>query len=282
MHRFTFALIVAAVPGVAYAQETGDPAPTPAQPDHVEAPSSARSRDVERPWLYNDDPTVPAQWHAVLSLRDTVSGNDRSVTRPFASQQDGLGGQLGVDAQVGLHRVLALDVSGVVGGFGDSVAGGMTAGLRLAPFADARHGFRLAIAAGYLRDLDAQSGFYARLAASYDVGRLRLSAMAHGEHVFRSGADALDVFATVGASVRLHRVFRLGVEYVVQDIEEAWASEPAAALPGAAEGGVHQFLGVGGSLVLLDNRLFINLGPALALSYATVAPVGRAVVSYSF
>ncbi len=282
MHRYTLALVILA-PSAASAQERADTPPA-AQPDHVEAASISGSREVERPWLYNDDPTTPSQWHAVVSLRDTVSGNDRSVTRPFASRQDGLGGQAGVDAQLGLHRVLALDVSGVVGGFGDSVAGGMTAGLRLAPFAEARHGFRLAIAAGYLRDLDAQSGVYARVAASYDFGRLRLSAMAHGEHVLRTGGDALDLFATVGASVRLHRVFRLGVEYVVQDIEEAWASDAASAsaLPGAAEGGVHHFLGLGGSLVLLDKRLFINLGPALALSYSTVAPVGRAVVSYSF
>lgn len=253
------------------------------QPDKVEAAPTPHSEDVARPWLYNDDPTVPSQGHAVVSLRDTVSGNDRSVTRPFASHENGIGGQLGVDAQVGLHRVLALDVSGVVGGFGDGVAGGMTTGLRLAPFAEAKHGFRLAIAAGYLRDLDTQSGVYGRVSGSYDVGRLRLTAMVHGEHVFRADGDALDVFATVGASVRLHPIFRLGVEYVVEDIEEAWASDPAAApVPGAAEGGVHQFLGLGGSLTLLDKRLFINLGPALALSYATVTPVGRAVVSYSF
>ncbi|HSQ64857.1 MAG TPA: hypothetical protein VLM85_16650, partial [Polyangiaceae bacterium] len=203
MHR-RFALLSTIALTLAPFAARAQSEPAVSQPDTVEPAPSPRSEDVARPWLYNDDPTVPSQWHAVVSLRDTVSGNDRSVTRPFASHEDGIGGQLGVDAQVGLHRVLALDVSGVVGGFGDGVAGGMTAGLRLAPFADAKHGFRLAIVAGYLRDLDTQSGVYGRVTGSYDVGRLRLTAMVHGEHVFRADGDALDVFATVGASVRLH------------------------------------------------------------------------------
>jgi hypothetical protein len=128
--------------------------------------------------------------------------------------------------------------------------------------------------------------------ATCDVGRLRLAAMAHGEHVFRDGSDPIDLMATLGASVRVVPAFRLGVEYIVQDIEEAFASGGGDAgdadsnVPGAAEGGVHQFVGLTGSVALLRRKLFINFGPALAfrpeLASGQVTPVGRAVVSYTF
>ncbi|HEY2368026.1 MAG TPA: hypothetical protein VGH87_16625, partial [Polyangiaceae bacterium] len=163
-----------------------------------------------------------------------------------------------------------------LGGYGSTISGGVMAGARFAPFDRAKHGFRLAIAAGYLLDLDQASGAYARVTASYDVGRVRLAAMVHGEHVFRTGQEALDVFATAGVSVRLAPAFRLGVEYIVQDVEEAFAEE--------AEGGVHQFVGLGGTFDLLHHKLFLNIGPALAFrpEIGQVAPVGRALVSYSF
>ncbi len=284
-----------AVPSLAHAQEVGDRPP----PDQVTKPDVNPSPDVKRPWLYNDDPTIPAPMHVVASLSDTFSGNDRSVSRAFASADDGPGAKLAANAQLGLAHMLALDVTGVVGLWGASevpttaihggVGGGLMAGVRFAPFDGAKHGFRLAIAGGYLMDLDQASGMYARVSATYEVGRVRLAAMAHAEHVFRDGSDPVDLFATAGVSVRVVPVLRLGVEYVVQDIEEAFASKDdddsdSAPVPGAAEGGVHQFLGVGGTLELLHHRLFINVGPALAFrpEIGQVAPVGRAVVFYSF
>jgi hypothetical protein len=89
-------------------------------------------------------------------------------------------------------------------------------------------------------------------------------------------------------SVRLVPAFRLGLEYIVQDIEEAFVSGSVdpddAPVPGKAEGGVHQFVGLGGTFELLNHKLFINFGPALAFrpEIGQVAPVGRALVSYSF
>ena len=258
------------------------------EPDKVDAPKK-ESTDVSRPWLYNDDPTIAAPLRVVAALGDTYSGNDRSVTRAFASHDTGPGGKANVSLQLGLVRMLALDVTGVLGGYGSTISGGVMAGARFAPFDQAKHGFRLAIAAGYLLDLDQASGAYGRVTASYDIGRVRLAAMVHGEHVFRDQSDALDVFATAGVSVRLTPAFRLGVEYIVQDIEEAFASsgpvdpddEP---VPGKAEGGVHQFVGLGGTFELLHHKLFINFGPALAFrpEIGQVAPVGRALVSYTF
>ena len=261
------------------------------EPDKVDAPKN-ETTDVSRPWLYNDDPTIAAPMRVVAAIGDTYSGNDKSTTRAFSSHDTGPGGKANVSLQLGLVRMLALDVTGVLGGYGSTVSGGVMAGARFAPFDAAKHGFRLAIAAGYLLDLDQASGAYARVTASYDVphvsGRVRLAAMVHGEHMFRTGQDALDVFATAGVSVRLVPAFRLGLEYIVQDVEEAFASsgpiDPDTAVPGQAEGGVHQFVGLGGTFDLLHHRLFINFGPALAFrpEIGQVAPVGRALVSYSF
>ncbi len=43
-------------------------------------------------------------------------------------------------------------------------------------------------------------------------------------------------------------------------------------------------VGLGGTFELLHHKLFINFGPALAFrpEIGQVAPVGRALVSYSF
>ncbi len=260
-----------------------------ANPDRADVAPRAESKDVSRVWLYNDDPTIAAPLRVVAALVNTYSGNDRSVSRAFASADDGPGGKAAVTAQLGLAHMFAIDVTGAVGGFGNGVGGGLMAGARFAPFDLASHGFRLSIAAGYLMDLDQASGMYARISASYDVGRLRLAAMVHGEHVFRDGSDPVDLFVTAGASVRLVPAFRVGIEYVVQDLEEAFVKDSDdddddKPVPGAAEGGVHQFLGVGGTFDLLRHRLFINFGPALAFrtDIGKVEPVGRALVSYSF
>ena len=283
--RFTLSGIVFLLAPSALAQEASPPESVSA--DKVDAPKKEPS-EVARPWLYNDDPTIAAPLHVVAAIGDTYSGNDKSTTRAFSSHDTGPGGKANVSLQLGLVHMLALDVTGVLGGYGSTISGGLMAGARFAPFDLAKHGFRLAIAAGYLLDLDQASGAYGRVSASYDVGRVRLAAMVHGEHVFRANQDALDVFATAGVSVRLAPAFRLGLEYIVQDIEEAFAAsgpiDPDDVVPGKAEGGVHQFVGLGGTFDLLHHKLFINFGPALAFrpEIGQVAPVGRALVSYSF
>jgi len=278
MFRFTLAASILLLAPSALAQS---------EPDKVDAPKK-ESTDVSRPWLYNDDPTIAAPLRVVAALGDTYSGNDRSVTRAFASRDTGPGGKADVALQLGLVHMLALDVTGVLGGYGSTMSGGLMAGARFAPFDMAKHGFRLAIAAGYLLDLDQASGAYARVTASYDVGRVRLAAMIHGEHVFRRVTDAVDIFVTAGVSVRIVPAFRLGVEYIVQDLEEAFTKgdddDDDDPVPGRAEGGVHQFVGLGGTFELLHHKLFINFGPALAFrpEIGQVAPVGRALVSYTF
>jgi hypothetical protein len=298
--------------------------PEEREPDRVQAPVT-QSTDVQRPWLYIDDATIPAPWRVVGQLGETFSDNDRSVSRPFASGYDGPGAKANVTVQLGLPYHFALDVTGVLGMFGAGDSGacsptsiasgsglsggngatvgcsgmgfGMMAGARWAPFDGAKHGFRLSIGGGYLMDLDQSNGVYGRVTGTYETGRLRLAVMIHGEHVWRLDSDPVDLMGMVGASVRILPQFRLGLEYVAQDIEEAFDSGddddgPMAVIPGAAEGGTHQFVGLTGSLDLLHRRMFINFGPVLAFrpilpgeeqpTYPLVRPMARVMVSYTF
>lgn len=274
---FSFPLGVLLSPALALAQD--------ATPDGVRTTEATPSREVTRPFLYVDDPSIPSQGHTLAAISETYSGNDRSASRAFSSTDTGPGGKFAVGAQVGLYKTLALDATGVLGGFGSGVGGGLMGGLRFAPFDGAKHGFRVALAAGYLLDLDQASGFYGRGSLAYDIGRVRVGSTFQAERVMRTGQDNVDLMVTAGASVRVHPMFRLGAEYIVQDLEEAFVTADAADAPrpGVAEGGAHQFASVTGSLELLHRRLFINLGPALALNYQTgVKPVGRAVISYAF
>src|SRR3982750_2380232 len=92
--RFIFAAPVFFVATTALAQT---------EPDKVDT-KSKESTDVSRPWLYNDDATIAAPLRVVASIGDTYSGNDKSVTRAFASHDTGPGGKADVTLQLGIVR----------------------------------------------------------------------------------------------------------------------------------------------------------------------------------
>jgi hypothetical protein len=118
------------------------------------------------------------------------------------------------------------------------------------------------------------NGAWLQGAFSVDVQRLRVALTVHGEHVFWTGRDPLDVMADVGASYRVVDALRLGVEYVGQDLEESFS-------PGA-EGGARHFAGPVACLQLLDQRMSIVAGPAIGLSSTSPSFVARLALSYGF
>ena len=243
------------------------------EPDAVR-PADEQPRRAERPWLYADDATTPGAWQALVGTRITYSGGGRSVTRPFASNLSAPGGLAEVNGEVGLLPALSLAATGVMG-LGDALSGGMTAGLRFAPLANAKVPFRVVLGGGYLIERGAGNGMFFRVAATYDVGAFRLGGTLHGEHVFLPGRDALDAMMILAANVKLGRVVRLGVEYVAQDLE-------GYVQVAEAEGGVRHFVGPTSSLELLDKRLFVAFGPAVGLSYGSPKLVGRVSIAYAF
>jgi hypothetical protein len=225
-----------------------------------------------RPWLYLDDPSLPAQLHVIAFTRATYARDD-SPTRPFGANLARPGGIVEAGAEVGLLPRLSLAASGFGGG--DQMGFGALAGLRFEPFAGLfSPSTHLVFSGGYLRELNGGDGAWARVGFAQDISRLRLGATVHGEHVFATGRDAVDVLVMAGASYNIVGPLRAGLEYVAQDLEETFSDE--------AEGGVRQFLGPQMALELLDKRLSIAAGPAMGLNSQSPKFSGRFALAYEY
>jgi hypothetical protein len=155
-----------------------------------------------------------------------------------------------------------------------SVAVGMSAGVRW-QLTEPGRPFRAAVMGAFLREPGGGMGGMVRVMASLDLDRLRLAANVHAERIFAAGRDAVDVIAIAGASYRVTEWLRLGVEYVAQDVEDAWES-------GEAEGGARQYVGPTVALSLDRGRLQLVAGPAFGLNSRTARAAGRLAVVMAF
>ena len=273
------------------------------RPDAVEAPveAPATAPRIDRTWLYVDDARIPAPLK-VIGMFNASYTNVGSPTRiGGASTYNALalntaqpGAMVGVGGEVGLfsHVSIATMVQMGAGGDGPSPSVGVVAGLRVQAFPSAWENTHMVVSAGYLReawqgaryDSDARrwyagkpfgdSGAWAQVAFARDFDRLRLATMVHVEHVFAEGRDPLDLMVQAGLSYRVVGGFRLGAEYVGQDLEEVGDAE--------AEGGVRHFLGPTASLQVLRDRLSIVAGPSFGLSRVSPQVLGRAAVAFAF
>lgn len=224
-----------------------------------------------RPWLYLDDPSLPAPLHVVAFTRATYA-RDPSPTRPFGANVSRPGATVEMGGEVGLLPRLSLMASGFGGG--DQLGFGALAGLRFEPFQGLSKSTHAIVSGGYLRELNGGDGAWLRFAITEDFARLRLGATAHGEHVFAGGRDAVDLLVMAGASYALARPLRAGLEYVAQDLEES--------LGAGAEGGVRQFVGPQMSVELLEKRLSIAGGPAFGIAPQSPVFTGRLSVAYAY
>lgn len=231
--------------------------------------------DVARPWLYTADPTAPPAGHVLAGLGVSYAQVDRGAARPFAADRAHAGAVMSASAEVGLHRFVSIYGEGLLSGegAGASVSGGGLLGVTFYPLR-AKSAVDLSVAAGYLRELGGANGVWGRAAVAGDLGPARLALTAVGSHVFAPGRDEVDFLLTAGASVALVPIFRLGVEYVVQDIEGAWDPEEA-------DGGIRHFLGPTASLELA-RRVRLTAGPAFGMSPESPRLLGRIMASYAF
>ncbi len=206
------------------------------------------------------------------------------------------GAMLQMGAEVGvLPRVSVMALAQVgLGGSELAPAGalGAVAGLRVQLLPLEWRNLHLVASGGYLRQAwqgpayddatdtwhpgssSGANGAWGQLAISGDVGRLRLAGTVHGEHVFATYRDGVDMMVQAGASYRVAGPFRAGVEYVGQDVEETFSA--------AAEGGARHLVGPIASLQLLDSRLSIVSGPAVGLTSTSPTFVYRLAASYGF
>jgi len=258
---------VAVVAAVAFAAPVvrGEPAP--------DVQVEAGPEIAPRPWLYLDDPLLAAPMHALAFSRATYTA-DPSPTRPFGANISRPGAVVELGAEAGLLPRLSLAASAFGGG--DQLGFGALAGLRWAPFDGTGKATRVVVSGGWLRELDAigSNGAWLRFAITQDIRRLRLGATLHGEHVFATGRDPIDVLVMAGASYAIAGPLRAGIEYVAQDIEETFGSE--------AEAGARQFLGPQMQLDLFDRRLSVAGGPAFGIGQQSPTFSGRLSVAYEY
>jgi hypothetical protein len=258
-----------------------------AEGDAVDAPPSADSIDahpkdealwstVERPWLYQADPSAPPAGHVIAGLSVGYAAVDRGAARPFAADLARAGAVYSATAEVGVHRLVALHGEGLLAGQGtsSSVSGGAMLGVTAYPLPQGAP-VDASVSAGYLRELGGSSGAWGRIAVAGDVGPARLVLTALGEHVFEPGRDGVDVLVTTGVSYALADAVRVGAEYVVQDLEGAWDPEEA-------DGGIRHFVGPNVALELMRHRARLVAGPAFGLSEGSPRFLGRVAALYSF
>jgi|GEM_PF-2126819 len=124
----------------------------------------------------------------------------------------------------------------------------------------------VAAAAGYQRDWQQQNAAEAALILSSEIGRLRLAANIRAAHYFHANRDAMDVFATAGAAVRLSQWLQSGVEYLGEELEGVGGTEADAGAGGRHYVGPSTTINIPGSTLRLNmtaGPLFTPVGSGL-------------------
>ncbi len=240
------------------------------------ATPSTESAPVEQPFLYMVDPHGPAA-RQVLAGYALAFSSTAGAIRPIPGNFDSEGVVHTLSLEVGVVdrlRVFAQPmIAESIGSASDVNAVALQLGARLLVTPPAWQRFRLMVSGAFLREFGAALGAFGELTASYDLGRVRLAASLHGERVFAPGRDPIDLYAVAGASVRVARPLRLGVEYVAQDLEELG--------DGAAEGGARHYVGPDVALALHKSRLLLTAGSAVQIAHSP-GVLARAAVTYVY
>lgn len=245
-----------------------------AAPADVGDPGSATRRTTEeRPFVHVVDPSVPSA--GVVAAEYTVGyGSGVAALRPLPATTNLRSVDHAITVGAGVGYGLAPFVTGVMG-FGDGASGaGVIGGLRWT-IPTGTSPFRAGLVGAGFREPGGNFGAYVRGIASYDIGRFRAATNVHLERVFASNRDGLDVIATLGASYQVVSGFRVGAEYVGQDLEGLVEDEEA-------EGGAKHYAGPTVAIDLDRGRAQIVAGPAFGLGGNAATWLGRASVVVSF
>lgn len=227
-----------------------------------------RAHEVEQPFSFLVDPHGPAP-RQVLAGYALAFSSSAGAIRPVPGHFDSAGVVHALTLEAGVLSRLSLYATALIAeplGVSDVGNAAVQAGARLLLTPPAWDRFRLVAELGFLREFGAALGMTGELTGSYDVGRVRLAAAVHVEHVFAAGRDPVDVYAVAAASVRVHRLVRVGAEYVAQDLE-------AAAEDDEAEGGARHYVGPDLALSLLSHRLLVTAAAAVQIAHVPGALV---------
>lgn len=249
--------------------------PALAVEDRASVDAEARA-PYEQSFLYMTDThgLLPKQVLAGYSL---AYSSDAGAIRPVPGHFDQEGVVHGIALEAGLLPRLSIYGTALIAQpLGPSDVGNVAvqAGARVTLTNPRAQRFRLVVQTGFLREFGASYGIVGEVTGSVDVGRVRFAAALHGEHIFAGARDPIDLYVVAGVSVRVHRVVRLGAEYVAQDFEAAFDDDEA-------ERGARQYLGPNVALALFRERVLVTAGAAAELA-RTPGVLARTAVSYVY
>jgi hypothetical protein len=243
--------------------------------DHP-APTAATAAPVEQPFLYMVDPHGPAA-RQVLAGYALAFSSSAGAIRPIPGNFDSEGVVHTLSLEVGVLDRLRLYgqtmIAESVGSAAEVNAVALQLGARMLLTPMRWQRFRLMLTGAFVREFGAALGMFGELTGTYDLGRVRLAASLHAEHIFSGARDPIDLYAVAGVSVRVVRILRLGVEYIAQDLEGLDGDE--------AEGGARHYAGPDLALSLHKNRLLVTAGGAVQLAHAP-GVLARAALTYVY
>lgn len=235
--------------------------------DLASSAASGRFTAEQRPFAWVVDPSTIDRGHASLSYGlGMASGEAPDRPVPIEIAPSAISHQ--VSASYGItDRLAPFATATAVQGHGTSFAAGAKLQLTAADSP-----FRLAVLGAAIHEgASGNGGGWVRVAGSWDQARLRLGATVHAEKVFAPGRDALDVMAMAGASYRVTRDLRLGVEYVGQDFEAE-----------DAEGGARHVVGPNVAIDIDRGRLQLVVAGGFGLSERSPRAIVRAGLAGAF
>lgn len=237
---------------------------------------AAERAPYEQPFLYMTDThgVAPRQVVAGYSL---AYSSDAGAIRPVPGHFDQQGVVHGVALEAGLLSRLSIYGTALIAQpLGQSDVGNVAvqAGARVTLTDPRARRLRLVVQTGFLREFGADYGLVGEVTGSVDLGRVRLAAALHGEHIFAHGRDPIDLYVVAGVSVRVHRLVRVGAEYVAQDLEAAFDGDEA-------ERGARHYLGPDVALALFGDHLLVTAGAATELARRP-GVLARTAVSYVY
>lgn len=256
-------------------------APARATEDHAaeattSAPRARPESSVEQPFLYLVDPHGPRAGQLLASYALAFSSSEGAI-RPIPGHFDAEGVVHALSLTVGVvDRVQLYGATMIAQSIGQSEVGAVAvqAGVRTILTPSRWTHLRLMVQAAFLREFGADLGVTGEVTGSYDLGRVRLAAAAHVEHVFAPGRDPVDLYAVAGLSVRVVPMLRLGAEYVAQDLEAAFEGDEA-------EHGARHYVGPNVALALYGRHILVTGGGAVQIASAP-GVLARAALTYIY
>jgi len=253
-------------------------APAHAVEDSPVATDTTTPAPVEQPFSYLVDTHGPGA-RQVLAGYALAFSSTAGAIRPIPGNFDseGIVHQLGLEVGVlAALRVYAQTmIAQSIGTTSDVDAVAIQLGARVLLTPSRWHVFRLMLTGAFLREFGADLGAFGELTATVDLGRVRLAGAMHVEHIFGPGRDPIDTYAVLGASVRVHRLVRVGAEFIGQDLEALADDDDD------AEGGARFYAGPDVALSLRKDHLLLTGGAAIQMA-SVPGVLARAALTYVY